>query len=920
MDTFLDTIAKKLIEKFGTSMLDVTVILPNRRSKIFLIEQLKQNSDHTIFAPNICSIQEFAERISGLRSLDTMEQLFEFYNVYLEVSDKDERQAFEQFAPWAKVLLKDFSEIDAYLLEPNKILQYLKDIKDLEHWSVSEKRTEIIEKHLKFWVLLPKYYEAFYKYLIAKNAGYQGLIYRESAEKIKYFSDNLKAETFVFAGFNALMPSEEKIIKHLLRENKASIYWDTDRAYIENKYNQAGYFTRKIKQNWSYYKSNPFEWIFDEFSKDKKIQVIGAAKSIGQAKVVGEILEKQLAEYPDSLSKTALILSEKSLLIPVLYSLPESVGTPNITLEYSAKNNPIQFLINRLFKLHTYANGQNTNSYTFYYKDVLEVLSNPFVEPFVKANETANTIKTNNFTFISHKRLFELQKEEKTELFNLIFEQWPNDSLLALDRISDILLLIKKKLNDNTNADPVTLAFVYEIFKVINKLKNYFSIAESTSNLKNLYAVYKQVIDSAEVSFEGEPLTGMQIMGILESRTLDFENVIFTSVNEGKIPFGKSQNSFIPYDVKREFGLPTYNDRDAIYTYHFYRLLQRAKNIYLIYNTEDEGFDSGEKSRFITQLKIENLPNHTLTEELYNATLPTEAQSEILIEKSDDVMVVLKAICEKGFSPSSLASYIRNPIDFYFQRILKINESKEVEETIEANTLGNIIHNTLEQLYKPYENKYLSLMVMEGLERIFEEVLLSKFKEVFKEGSIKKGKNLLAFESAKRSIANFLRLEKQLITDGDAVRILCLEERFEQELVDSRLPFPVKIAGIIDRIEERNGTIRIVDYKTGKVDKVNLTLNNWQDFLSNEKKDKIIQLLSYAFMYSTHAGDMPVETGIISFKNLKSGFLPFVFIEDKEKIQQITPEILENFREETVQLLLEILDQNIPFVDKRTRK
>lgn len=917
MDTFLDKIAKKLIEKFGTSMLDVTVILPNRRSKIFLIEQLKQNADHTIFAPNICSIQEFAERISGLRSLDTMEQLFEFYNVYTEVSDKKERQAFEQFAPWAKVLLKDFSEIDAYLLEPNNILQYLKDIKDLEHWSMSEKRTEIIEKHLRFWALLPKYYQAFYTYLITQKAGYQGLIYREAAENIQSFSDGLKSETFVFAGFNALMPSEEKIIKHLLRENKASIYWDTDRAYLEDKYNQAGYFTRKIKQNWSYYKSNPFEWIVDEFSKDKNIHIIGAAKSIGQAKVVGEILEKQLAENPESLSKTALILSEKSLLIPVLYSLPESVGTPNITLEYSARNNPIQFLVNRLFKLHTYANGQKSNSYTFYYKDVLEVLSNPFVEPFVKANETANTIKINNFTFINHKKLFELQKEEKTDLFNLIFEQWPTDALLALDRISDILLLIKTKLSNDTEADRITLAFVYEIFKVINKLKNYFSIAKSANSLKNLYAVYKQVIDSAEVSFEGEPLTGMQIMGILESRTLDFEHVIFTSVNEGKIPFGKSQNSFIPYDVKREFGLPTYNDRDAIYTYHFYRLLQRAKKVYLIYNTEDEGFDSGEKSRFITQLKIENLPNHNLIEEIYNSTLPTEAQNEIIIEKSDDVMEVLKVICEKGFSPSSLASYIRNPIDFYFQRILKINESKEVEETIEANTLGNIIHTTLEKLYKPYENKYLSLSIIDNLERSFEEILLDNFKEVFKEGSIQKGKNLLAFESAKRSISNFLRLEKQLIADGDAVRILYLEKRFEQELMDSRLPFPVKIAGIIDRIEERNGNIRIVDYKTGKVEKGNLTLNNWQDFLSNEKKDKIIQLLSYVFMYSKHAGDMPMETGIISFKNLKSGFLPFVFIENKEKIQHITPEIVENFKEETVQLLVEILDKNIPFITKK---
>src|SRR5690606_17854365 len=215
---------------------------------------------------------------------------------------------------------------------------------------------------------------------------------------------------------------------------------------------------------------------------------------------------------------------------------------------------------------------------------------------------------------------------------------------------------------------------------------------------------------SAEVSFEGEPLSGLQIMGILESRTLDFENVIFTSVNEGKIPFGKTQNSFIPYDLKREFNLPTYKDRDAIYTYHFYRLLSRAKNIYLVYNTEDEGLDGGEKSRFITQLKIEKHPNHTITEEIYSANLPNVAYQNLKIEKSDLVMQRLKEIAEKGFSPSSLATYVRSPIDFYYQRILKINENKEVEETIEANTLGTVIHNTLEELYKPHINKLLTVL------------------------------------------------------------------------------------------------------------------------------------------------------------------------------------------------------------------
>jgi len=916
MDTFLNRIAKELINNFGKSLMDVTVVLPNRRSKIFLINEIEQNTSKTIFAPNICSIQELTERISGVRSLDAVEQLFEFYKVYSEVSDKFEKQSFEQFAPWAKILLTDFSEIDSYLLEPNKILQYLKDIKDIEHWSLSDKKTPIIEKHLKFWDLLPTLYKAFYEYLLNEKLGYQGLIYRESVKNISEFSKSNKQEFFVFVGFNALMPSEEKIIKYLLKENQAKIYWDIDKVFLQDADNQAGYFIRKTKNNWSYYNSNPFEWIFDEFSQEKNIKIIGTAKSIGQAKIVGKIIEEQIQKDSQSLNKTALVLSEKSLMIPVLYALSANVDSLNITLEYSARNNPIQFLINRLFKMHSYAKSRKGEAYTFYYKDVLEVLSNPFVEPFVNSNEVADIIKTNNFTFLTHQKLYELTHSQN-QFFRSIFDKWDDDALNVLERISQILIQIKSNLKTESDSDKVTLAFVFELHKIINQLKNYFLLIPDVGNIQNLYSIYKQIIDSAEVSFEGEPLSGLQIMGILESRTLDFENVIFTSVNEGKIPFGKTQNSFIPYDVKREFNLPTYKERDSIYTYHFYRLLSRAKNIYLIYNTEDDGLDGGEKSRFITQLKIEKHPNHTITEQIYSANLPSVAYQALKIEKSDLVMKRLKEIAEKGFSPSSLASYVRNPIDFYYQRILKINENKEVEETIEANTLGTVIHNTLEELYKPYINKLLTVFDLEQMEKIYGDVIKSKFKEQFREGDISKGKNLLALESAKRSVLIFLRMEKENLSKGDEVIVLSLEQQFERFIEDERLPYPVKISGFIDRIEKRNGIIRIVDYKTGKVEASDLVLSNWDDFLGNEKKSKIIQLLSYVFIYEEKTNGIPVETGIISFKNLKNGFLSFTFKVGKEKQQTITSEIIENFQEETIRLLLEIFDETLVFEEKK---
>jgi len=362
--------------------------------------------------------------------------------------------------------------------------------------------------------------------------------------------------------------------------------------------------------------------------------------------------------------------------------------------------------------------------------------------------------------------------------------------------------------------------------------------------------------------------------------------------------------------------LPTFKEKDAIYTYHFYHLLQRAKNIYLIYNTESEGLDAGEKSRFITQLEVEKQPKHTLTHEIYNAVLPETAYQPMVIPKSEAVMLRLKEIAENGFSPSALTSYIRNPIDFYFQKILRISEVEEVEENIALNTLGTIIHETLEALYTPFIGKFLSENDILGCFRLLDAEVLKQFKLVYKEGEIKKGRNLLAFEVAKRNVSNFLKIELESIKNGEAIKILHLEKGCERVLKHPSLPFPIKIAGKVDRIEERNGVIRIIDYKTGKVEKTNVTLKSWKNLTQEIKNDKIIQVLAYAYMFENEANDKPIEAGIISFKNLKSGFLPFTYKENKEEITLINEVVLNEYLEQMVLLLNEILDETKPFVEK----
>lgn len=916
-NSFLDKIAAVLIDDYAQDLTDTIVVLPNKRAKIFLIDALKKQVATNILSPEIISIEDFIQDISQIRTVDPIELLFEFYEVYLSITDKAQQQTFEQFANWAKMLLQDFNEIDRYLLDPTHVLSYLKDIEDIKKWGIEvEQKTTLLEKYIDFWKLLPSYYQAFYAHLLKKGIGYQGLIYRQAVENLLPYTKTIQNKKYLFAGFNALNASEEKIIQHLIAVDQAKIFWDADQTFLNDPYHDAGLFLRRFKSNWKHYKSNPFEWIVDEFSQTKNIQVIGTPKTIGQAKIAGTIIEKILDENPmASLDKVAIVLGEENVLVPLLYSLPASVGALNITMGYSSKNNPAQILIAKLFKMHTNALSRNAKSYVLYYKDVLDILTHPLVEPYAQTSALVKIINQNNYTFITLQKVMELNPEP-TDLFLLLFKKWEQGSIAVLETISELLLTIKNNLSNDNEEEKITKAFVFAIFKVINKLINYYSQHSHIDKIDTLHAIYKQVIDLAEVSFEGEPLNGLQIMGVLESRVLDFDTVIVISMNEGKFPAGKSQNSFIPYDVKRELGLPTFKEKDAIYTYHFYHLLQRAKNVYLLYNTESDGLDAGEKSRFITQLEVEKQANHNLTHEIYNAVLPEKAYEPMVIEKSEAVMDRLKEIAAVGFSPSALTSYIRNPIQFYFQKILRIREVDEVEENIALNTLGTIIHETLRVLYEPFVGKFISEADIVNCFKLIDAEVLTQFKAVYKEGEIKKGRNLLAFEVAKRNVHNFLKVELEGIKAGDAIKIIALEKTYERVLTDPSLPFPVLIKGNVDRIEERNGNIRIIDYKTGKVEKASVTLKTWRGLTEDIKNDKIIQVLAYAFMYETLAESKPIEAGIISFKNLKSGFLPFNFKEEKDSEMIIDEIIMANYKVQIVTLLQEILDKNIPFQEK----
>ena len=917
MATFIFDVLKDL-QNNQANLSELTFILPSKRAGLFLKHQLNKVNGVTMFAPQIISIEEFVEDLSELKPVSNTELLFQFYDTYSHLTKNSELDTFEVFSKWAQILLQDFNEIDRYRIPQKNIFDYLSAIQDLNHWSVEVDKTEFVKNYLVFWKRLHSYYNHFTEQLLRKKLGYQGLIYREAVENLETYIQNNDTKQHVFLGFNALNTCEEIIIQELLQNNLAKIYWDIDSVFFNKENHGAALFTKHHKVTWPYFKNNPFQWIANNYSEKKQINIYGIPKNIGQAKYIGSILKK-LKQDNQTLQNTAVVLGDENLLIPVLNSLPENSDALNITMGFPLKSIPLASLFEALFHLH------KNPSKAFYYKDVVNIISHQFirrllvVEGIDYASKIIETIQDNNIIYITVERLKEIA-ETSQSILSTLFTNWDVSIDSALKNCSDLIIAIKNSLEAHKTAHLLALEYLFRFNALFNELARLNSEYSHIKDISALFSIYKELLSSETLDFQGEPLQGLQIMGMLESRVLDFETVIISSVNEGILPSGKTNNSFIPFDVKLENNLPTYKEKDAVYTYHFYRLLQRAKNVHILYNTESDVLTGGEKSRFITQLELENM--HKINHQIIVPEVPRIETRLNTVEKTETLQNELKKLAEKGFSPSSLTSYIRNPIDFYNQKILKIQEHDAIEETVAANTLGTVVHNTLEDFYKPLKDTFLSTEIIKKLKAEVAKTVTLHFKKEYKEGDITKGKNLIIFEIAKRYVSNFLDLELADLKAGNQIKIIDVEAEMSISIAIPELEFPVKLVGKVDRIDEYNGITRIIDYKTGHVGQNLVEIVNWEDITTDYNKySKSFQVLAYAYMMQQSGTiKLPVEAGIISFKNLSAGFLKFAkkdkYGNGAKKDFLITQETLARFSTELKQLILEICNPNIPFTEK----
>ncbi|MFA5300303.1 MAG: PD-(D/E)XK nuclease family protein [Lutibacter sp.] len=910
MKSFISSVIDDVLAKHE-SFNNLIFVLPSQRACVFLKEEILNKTQSTAFLPKIISIENYIQELADINLIDATQLLFEFYTIYKQHIPKENKDTFDIFSQWATIALHDFNEIDSYLVDSNRFFTNLRDIKKLDTWFQDKTPSQLAINYLQFFQYLAVFYEALYEKLKNNKFGYQGLIYKEATNNLEFYINNNLNNHIIFIGFNALNKAEETIFQELLNNNLAAVYWDANESFF-NDSNEAGIFLRKYKKEWAYYQENPFLWINNEKTTQKNINLIGAPKNIAQIKYAGELLAKL-----ENFDKTALVLADENLLPLTLNSLPNNVKNINITMGYPLKDIPLASLFDALFKLHLNQykfNKEESNE--FYYKDVLSVLNNPFLN---KLNgkilqKLIAEIKKKNSIFLSVNSLKSYISQAEAAQLSTVFSLF-HFSTSINSVIKQCIDLIEELKN---HVQGVEKEYLYRFFTIFQQLETLNLSYNHIADLKSLNLFYTQILRTEKLSFQGEPLQGLQLMGMLETRALDFETVIITSVNEGILPGGKSDFSFIPYDVKKYFGLPTFQEKDAIFSYHFQRLLQRAKDIYLIYNTESDGYGSGEKSRFLTHLEINN---PTIIKTIISPKVEHIDFPILQIEKTPEMMQKLQEVFTKGISPSALATYIYNPIQFYEQKILGIYEEAEVEETIAVNTMGSVIHEVLEDLYLPFLNAFITKEDNAEMQKNTLPLLVKYFEAYYEKGNIETGKNKLIFEVCKNHIKRFLNQELQMLNQNKQLKIIALEKELFSEISVEGIDFPIKLRGFADRIDELDGVTRIIDYKTGKVEAKDLKITDFSVLGSDYKYTKALQVMLYSFLFSEENRDYlskPVEAGIISFKNLNSGFLKMNFSEKRGVTDSfISQENTDQFLVELKRIIFEILNPEIPFIQNQ---
>lgn len=946
MKPFLYQVASLFYEKWEAEVSRLAFVFPNRRTGLFFQKYLSEVADTPLFSPTILTINDLFIQLSGKQSADRISMLFILYDIYIRQSGSTE--TFDEFLYWGEMLLNDFDDIDKYMANARMLFSNVTDLREIENdfdflsdeqiaairsfWSSFYPRgdTPNQQQFLAVWQVLYDLYEEFRATLAAEGKGYEGMIFREVVESMERGeSPDLPYEQIVFVGLNALSVSEERFLAQLQKREIADFYWDYVSDKVTDPDNKASYFvSRNLKSFPSSMKLPPEEKVKTE------IEVIGIPSGIGQAKHVYTLLSdwcKEAEMSSEEALRTAVILPDEHLLIPVLNAIPEQIRRINVTMGYPLAGTPVASLIEYILALQKNVRYIDRNP-LFYFRDVLPVLNHRYIlstSPEI-ISSLVKEITENNKIYISHTEL------GKTPLLEILFTP-----VTGVEAFSDYLIKVLEELNKVMSAlsdeeeedapqrtNDLEQEFIFHYFTTVNRMKEVMKDARIEMKIDTFFRLLKRVTDTITIPFHGEPLSGLQIMGVLETRALDFDRLIILSMNEGIFPQRKAANSFIPYNLRRGFGLPTYEHQDSVWAYHFYRLIERASHVSLLYDTRSNGLQTGEVSRFVHQLHYHyEVP---MRDKLVVYNVSSSKTPPLAVPKREDIMRRLDAYRKggsKAISASAINTYLDCPLKFYFSVVEGIREEEEVSETIESDVFGSILHKVMEELYKPFQGKMVTVDLLKAIRKdtaLLTGAIARAFaSEFFKTEVVRSltGQNYLIGEMIRKYV------EKILERDGKLTPFVYIEsERKINGLISLSDHSEIRLKGFIDRVDEVRDAIRIIDYKSGSG---TTTFSSIESLFNKEEKDRakaVMQVFMYCWMYAhfTENKGKTIQPGIYYVRSLFSDpFDPSVYhrIErgKSEKVEDFSG-YAQAFEEGLRGCLDEIFNPEIPFTQTPTGK
>lgn len=973
MKPFLLELAEKLYRRHPRHLDGLTLVFPNRRAALYFRKHLSQLLDRPAFSPKFYTIEDFISSFSAWKIPDKLELIHQLYQVYFDVvnaspddsAEQTERtEPFDQFYFWGDMLLRDFDEVDKYRVNAEHLFKDLSHQKELDNTFdfLTEEQQAFLksfwinfdvtdsankQKFLYIWRLLPAVHRSFRSRLSEQGLAYEGMLHRTVAEDLlagrALFSFPVVDDepSLHFVGFNALTRAEETIISFFVDRGVAAVHWDIDAYYSNNNTQEAGRFFRFYQQHKVLGKTFPNDVPSNLLERSRRaaagagdggeINLFGAAQPVGQAKLMAQVLREQIAKGMDP-EDTLIVLPDEKLLMPVLHGIAGDVGTLNVTMGFPLSSTPLFNFVELLIDMQISRKDDQFN-----HRSVLALLGHPYVVAADAglANSKRKEILQHNWVHVSPGFL-----ASGIVLHRLMF-QVPGDGGHTIYTTTVYLKDIITAVGGLPLLSDFDKEYAFHFITLLNRIQHIMGTAEAArvyatapatakeararerEALKSFLRLFRQLIRAEKIPFRGEPLRGLQIMGVLETRNLDFKNVFILSLNEGALPSFSSKGSYIPFTIRKAYGLPTPEHQDAMYAYLFYRVLQRAENIFLFYNSETDVLGQGEMSRYLQQLLYESgLPvqRHVL----HNAMRP-HAITPITIRKDDKVFDSLARHCTgqkqpRELTPTALNDYIECRLKFYFRHVARIREAREVEEDLDARVLGNFLHKVMELFYQQIINAKRSTTLEPvdfdryepKIDRIIDRVFIEAYGLDPQKTVVYEGQRLVVKEVVKRFVDRIVTIDRAYAP----FTLEALESRgmnYTVTLGADGNP-GVVIGGIIDRADRKGNVLRVIDYKTGKDE---LSFENVTTLFERQgKRNKAaFQTMLYALLFYKnfkHEGNLKLVPGLMNRINLFDDDFMFGLRHGREFLRDATP-LLPEFEEGIRALLEELFSPSVPF-------